>query len=75
MSPEMAVEEIREVVGDREDVRLLDVRTPEEWQAARIDGADFLTEDLAEEMRARGWPDAAIGVCGHDGLRSRLVGR
>jgi len=75
VSPEMEVEEIREIVGRRGDVRLLDVRTPEEWRTARIEGADLLDEALAREI-LENWPaDTPIVVYCHHGIRSRIVAR
>lgn len=72
MSPEMPVEEVSELLGE-EDVRLLDVRTPAEWETARIEGALLLTEDLAAEILDR-WDRATpIVVYCHHGVRSNVV--
>jgi len=49
--------------------RLVDVRTPEEWELARIQGATLNTEELAQEMMR--WPkDTPIVFCCHLGQRS-----
>lgn len=49
--------------------RLIDVRTPSEWELARIDGATLLTEKLANEMM--GWAkDTEIVFFSHHGHRS-----
>lgn len=49
--------------------RLIDVRTPEEWELARIQGATLNTEDLAQEMLR--WPkDTFIIFYCHFGQRS-----
>ncbi len=49
--------------------RLIDVRTPEEWEMARIPGAVLITEDLAREII--GWPKKTpiVFYC-HRGERS-----
>jgi len=49
--------------------RLIDVRTPEEWELARIEGATLNTEGLAQEMMR--WPkDTLIIFYCHFGQRS-----
>ena len=49
--------------------RLIDVRTPDEWELARIEGATLMTEELAKEMMH--WPkDTAIVFYCHGGQRS-----
>ncbi len=49
--------------------RLLDVRTPEEWELARIPGATLISEELTKEMMH--WPkDTAIVFFCHVGQRS-----
>lgn len=51
-------------------LQLLDVRTPEEHEIARIDGAQLATEALAREVVER-WPkDSPIVVYCHLGERS-----
>ncbi len=50
-----------------EPLRLLDVRTREEWEAARIDGSMLLSQDLLQDMLAK-WPrHALIVICDHLG--------
>ena len=49
--------------------RLVDVRTPEEWELARIQGATLITEEQAQEMMR--WPkDMPIVFLCHLGQRS-----
>ncbi len=49
--------------------RLIDVRTPEEWELARIESATLMTEALAEVMKH--WPkDTSIVFYCHLGQRS-----
>ena len=47
--------------------RVLDIRSREEWEAARIAGAVLLGNDLMQEILAR-WPrEELLVVCDHDG--------
>jgi rhodanese-related sulfurtransferase len=49
--------------------RLVDVRTPEEWEVTRISGATLISEELAQEMMQ--WPkDTPIIFYCHHGQRS-----
>ena len=49
--------------------RLIDVRTPDEWELARIEGATLISEELTKEMMH--WPkDTAIVFYCHVGQRS-----
>ena len=49
--------------------RLIDVRTPDEWEQARIEGATLISEELTKEMMR--WPkDTAIVFYCHVGQRS-----
>ena len=52
-------------------VRFLDVRTPGEWEKARIEGAVLLDGELAAKIRDE-WPreDPVVIYC-HHGIRSR----
>jgi rhodanese-related sulfurtransferase len=72
MSPEMQVEEVSDLLAD-ETVRLLDVRTPGEWEAARIPAAELVTEALAEEILASWDRDTPIVVHCHHGVRSNIA--
>ena len=51
-------------------VRLVDVRTREEYDAARIEGAVLLNQDLMQEIIARGDRSALIVFADHQGARS-----
>ncbi len=51
-------------------LRLLDIRTREEWEAARIEGALLFTEAMMTEMLGR-WPrDLPIAIYDHLGQKS-----
>lgn len=65
ISPSEAAEALR----SNSHIRLIDVRTPEEWKLARIQGAILNTEELAQEMML--WPkDTSIIFYCHFGRRS-----
>jgi len=50
-------------------VRLIDVRTEEEWEIARIEGAELLTQELFDELRTAPKDTPMVFVC-HSGNRS-----
>ena len=61
--------EVAASLGSDGPPRLLDVRTPAEWQLARIEGATLMTEAVAEIMMR--WPqDTPIVFYCHLGQRS-----
>ncbi len=66
---EVTPTEVRKALADGEEIRLLDVRTPEEWSETRIPEARLITEGLAEEMLD--WPrDTPIVLHCRTGRRS-----
>jgi adenylyltransferase/sulfurtransferase len=67
-----ATEAARRLEADP-SIRLLDVRTPDEWEAARLAQARRLDEDLAAEILGEWGRDETVIVCCHHGIRSRLV--
>ena len=61
--------EVAAALGSDHAPRLLDVRTPAEWQLARIEGATLMTEAVAELVMR--WPqDTPIVFYCHLGQRS-----
>jgi len=47
--------------------RLLDIRSREEWEAAHLEGARLLSQELMQEILAR-WPRTErVVICDHDG--------
>ena len=53
-----------------EQVRLLDVRAREEWDAVKIDNAHFFTQELMQEILSK-WPrQDLLVVYDHHGTRS-----
>lgn len=62
--------EVAERLKQGDGVRLLDVREDHEWEAARIEGAQLVTQELAQEI-LQTWPkDTAIVFYCHRGMRS-----
>ncbi len=54
----------------RTSVRILDIRTREEWDAVRLEGALFLTQELMQEILST-WPkDELLVIYDHLGKRS-----
>lgn len=59
--------ELAERLRQPEPPRLLDIRSREEWEAARLEGARLLSQELMQEILAR-WPRAEmLVICDHDG--------
>ncbi len=51
-------------------IKLLDVRQDFEWEAARIEGAQLLSQEMVQEMMEK-WPkDTALVFHCHHGMRS-----
>ena len=51
-------------------VKILDVRTREEFEAARIDGSVLFTQELMQEVLSRWNPEDALVIVDHKGARS-----
>jgi len=63
-------EELNEVMKKGSPVRLLDVRTREEHEAVKIDGAELFTQDLMQKILSN-WPrQDLLVIYDHDGSRS-----
>jgi rhodanese-related sulfurtransferase len=57
-------------IGHGEGIYLLDLRTREEYDAVKIDGAQFFTQDLVQEI-VRSWArENLLVVYDHQGTRS-----
>lgn len=61
--------DVAAALGSDDAPRLIDVRTPPEWELARIEGATLMSEALAQEMM-RWPPDTPIVFYCHLGQRS-----
>jgi rhodanese-related sulfurtransferase len=62
--------ELADAMSRGEPVHLLDIRTREEHEAVKIDGADLFTQDLAQNI-VNTWPKSELLVIyDHQGTRS-----
>ena len=70
MNLEITPAEVVEILKSKASVRLIDVRTPQEYEIARIDGCTLVDEKLAQEI-VDVWPKEThiITIC-HHGVRS-----
>ena len=59
---------------DMESLRVLDVRNPAEWEAARLPGAVLATPEVMREIREKWASDTPILVYCHHGIRSLISG-
>lgn len=62
--------ELKELLHGPKPPRLLDVRTPEEWEICRIAGAELVDQKLAQEIMERWDKDTPIVMYCHVGERS-----
>lgn len=53
-----------------ENVRLLDLRTREEWDAVHLEGADFVTQDLIQRLMGKEGQDGLLVFYDHAGASS-----
>ena len=53
-----------------ESMRLLDIRTHEEWDAVRIEGAEFVNQNLVQSLMGRCPKETLIVFYDHDGKSS-----
>jgi len=56
---EIAPKEVAQRRAQGENIRLLDLRTRQEWDAVRLEGAEFVNQDLIQRL---------MGQEGHQGL-------
>lgn len=66
---QIAPREVADRLRANASFRLVDVRTEEEWEIARIEGAELLTQELFDELRAAPKDTAIVFHC-HSGHRS-----
>jgi rhodanese-related sulfurtransferase len=62
--------ELADRIARREDVHLLDVRTREEFDAVKIERAEFFTQELMQDGMSK-WPrQDLVVIYDHQGSRS-----
>jgi rhodanese-related sulfurtransferase len=64
---EIAPQELAERRARGENIRLLDLRTREEWDAVRLDGAEFVTQELIHRLLGREGQDGLLVFYDHSG--------
>ena len=67
---EIAPREVADRRARGEKVRLLDLRTREEWDAVRLDGAEFVTQDLIQRLMATEGQEGLLVFYDHAGTGS-----
>ncbi len=67
---QVSVQEVKDALDRKEQFRLLDVREDFEVQIASIPGSEQLTQELGEELLARGDKSARYIFMCHHGVRS-----
>ena len=67
---EIAPKEVAERRARGEKVRLLDLRTREEWDAVHLEGAEFVTQDLIQRLMGREGQDGLLVFYDHSGASS-----
>lgn len=66
----MSVAALKEKMDREEPLRLIDVRRPDEWETARIDGAELLDSDLMDQLLDLPKSTVLVLQC-HHGHRSQ----
>ncbi len=59
-----------DLAREKDAVKLLDIRTREEFDAARIEGATFFTQELMQEILSKWNPAEAMVMIDHQGVRA-----
>jgi len=67
---EISPQEVAERKTRGERIRLLDLRTREEWDAVRLEGAEFVNQELIQAMMSQGTQPGLIVFYDHTGLSS-----
>jgi monothiol glutaredoxin len=65
----LSVQALKDRLERKESLRLIDVRRPDEWETARIEGAELLDADLMEQLRELPRDAVLVFQC-HHGHRS-----
>jgi rhodanese-related sulfurtransferase len=67
---EIAPQEVETRRAAGEKVRLLDLRTREEWEAVRIQGAEFVNQELIQRLMSSEGRDGLLVFYDHKGIGS-----
>ncbi len=67
---QIACSELAGFLGSADAPRLVDIRTREEWDGARIEGSVLFTQELMQEMLGKWSREAPIVIYDHHGKKS-----
>lgn len=67
---EIAPKDVAERRERGEKIRLLDLRTREEWDAIHLEGADFVTQDLIQRLMGKDGQEGLMVFYDHAGASS-----
>jgi rhodanese-related sulfurtransferase len=67
---EISPKEVAELQARGGKIRLLDLRTREEWEAVRLEGAEFVTQDLIQRLMGKEGQDGLLVFYDHEGKTS-----
>ena len=67
---EIAPKDVAERRQRGEKIRLLDLRTREEWDAIHLEGADFVTQDLIQRLMGKDGQEGLMVFYDHAGASS-----
>jgi rhodanese-related sulfurtransferase len=67
---EISPKELAEKRRQGEKVRLLDLRTREEWDAVHLDGAEFVTQELIQRLMGKEGQEGLLVFYDHSGASS-----
>ena len=67
---EISPKEAAERRAQGEKVRLLDLRTREEWDAVRLEGAEFVSQELIQRLMGKEGQDGLLVFYDHSGTSS-----
>ena len=67
---EITPKEVAERRARGEKVRLLDLRTREEWDAVRLDGAEFVTQEFIQRLMGKEGQEGLLVFYDHAGASS-----
>jgi len=70
LSMEIEPQALQSEKSGGQKTRVLDVRTREEFEAVCIDGAEFVNQELVQELMAKASKDDLLVFCDHSGTQS-----
>ncbi len=67
---QLSPKELADALKGENAPKLLDVRTPDEFEIARLEGAQLMTQELMQEMMSSWDKSTPLVTCCHHGVRS-----